>query len=149
MVTQAIKRWLQNLFAWWPWKRSPQSGYAHPVSVMSKGVAQEPMLRTTVEGSIAQPGATSVAVEHADGAASPEQHLSTTEEQAEHFISPPILENQSTHPPTPSQTEKTTTEGATPSPEQQLEFLRYLVQRGLVNEGFERGKEPGQYKKNK
>ena len=35
----------------------------------------------------------------------------------------------------------------TPTPEQQLEFLHYLVRRGIVNEGFAAGQTPEQYKK--
>jgi hypothetical protein len=34
------------------------------------------------------------------------------------------------------------------TPEQRLDFLRYLVQRGIVNEGFEQGRAPEQYRKN-
>jgi len=37
--------------------------------------------------------------------------------------------------------------GRAPTPEQQLEFLHYLVKRGIVNEGFEEGKIPEQYRK--
>ena len=35
----------------------------------------------------------------------------------------------------------------TPTPEQQLEFLHYLVRRGIVNEGFADGQTPEQYKR--
>jgi hypothetical protein len=37
--------------------------------------------------------------------------------------------------------------GSAPTPEQQLEFLHYLVKRGIVNEGFEEGKIPKQYRR--
>jgi len=37
--------------------------------------------------------------------------------------------------------------GRAPTPEQHLEFLHYLVKRGIVNEGFEEGKIPEQYRK--
>jgi hypothetical protein len=37
--------------------------------------------------------------------------------------------------------------GRAPTPEQQLEFLHYLVKRGIVNEGFEEGKIPEQYRR--
>ncbi len=33
------------------------------------------------------------------------------------------------------------------STEQHLAFLHYLVQRGIVNEGFEEGQEPEQYRR--
>jgi hypothetical protein len=32
-----------------------------------------------------------------------------------------------------------------PTPEQKLEFLHYLVRRGIVNEGFTEGRIPKQY----
>jgi hypothetical protein len=34
-----------------------------------------------------------------------------------------------------------------PAPEKHLEFLHYLVKRGIVNEGFAEGKVPDQYKR--
>jgi hypothetical protein len=34
-----------------------------------------------------------------------------------------------------------------PTPEQQMAFLQYLIHRGLINEGFEDGKIPEQYRK--
>jgi hypothetical protein len=39
------------------------------------------------------------------------------------------------------------TTGLRPTSEQHLEFLHYLVKRGIVNEGFEEGKIPDQYRK--
>ena len=36
-----------------------------------------------------------------------------------------------------------------PTPEQKLDFLHYLVKRGIVNEGFAEGRVPEQYKKNR
>lgn len=158
MVTQAIKRWLDNLFAWWPWKRSPKSGYAHPVTPRNTGAAQESKLRTTVDGSVSQPGTTSIAVERAQDTIPPEQHRPIPPKPEERFVSPPASEEKPALPATspidaekqPKPKPKPTAAGEdipAPTPEQQLEFLRYLVQRGLVNEGFEYGKEPEQYKK--
>jgi hypothetical protein len=37
----------------------------------------------------------------------------------------------------------------TPASEQQMAFLRYLVSHGLVNEGFEEGQVPEQYRQKK
>ncbi len=150
MVTQAIKQWLQNLFAWWPWKRSTETDYAHLHDMTNMGAAQESILRTTVDGSITQPGATSVAVEHAEGAAPPEMSWSTTEEHAP--SSPPEETHISLSPSQEPVRKRSSPEDmlekpVAPSMEQQLDFLRYLVQRGVVNEGFERGKEPEQYRK--
>lgn len=155
MVTQAIKHWLQNLFAWWPWKRSSQTDYAHPISAVSKGAASESILRTTVDGSVSQPGATSVAVEHAEGTAPPETSRPTPDERSGSLV-PPITSEEKL---TPTNVDKTTSPNSaesaakaehkeTPAPtfEQQLAYLRYLVRQGVVNEGFEAGKEPEQYK---
>lgn len=158
MVTQAIKRWLQSLFAWWPWKRSPETDYAHPIGAVSKGAASESILRTTVDGSVSQPGATSVAVEHADGTALPETSRSTPNERPGSFVPPIASEEKQTTPfSTPANADKAATPGdsaeaehkETPAPtfEQQLAYLRYLVRQGVVNEGFEHGKEPEQYKR--
>jgi hypothetical protein len=151
MVTQAIQRWLQNLFAWWPWKRSPKSSYAHPVTARNTGAAQESTLRTTVDGSVSQ---TSVAVEHVQETrdTTPEQHRPIAPTPEKRTEPSPTPEERPAAPSTPSlDAEKQPTppgEGVLiPTPEQKLAFLRYLVQRGLVNEGFEHGKEPEQYKK--
>ncbi len=155
MVTQAIKRWLQSLFAWWPWKRSPETDYAHPISAVSKGAASESILRTTVDGSVSQPGATSVAVEHADGTAPPETSRSTPNERPGSFVPPIASEDKPTTPSlTPANADKAASPGSpiehkeipAPTFEQQLAYLRYLVRQGVINEGFEQGKEPEQYK---
>ncbi len=153
MVTQAIKRWLQNLFAWWPWKRYPETDYAHPQNMMNMGATQESILRTTVDGSITQPGTTSVAVEHAEGTDPTETNWATTEEHLERVM-PSLPEDMnaafssSVEPgKKPPQSEGAIEDAPPPTIEQQLEFLRYLVRRGVVNEGFERGNEPDQYKK--
>ncbi len=51
-------------------------------------------------------------------------------------LSPPVPEA-STQPTTATSTAgMDETRQATPTEEQRLEFLRYLVQRGLINEGF-------------
>ncbi len=47
---------------------------------------------------------------------------------------------------TPRKTGATSPAGA-PTPDQQLDFLLYLVKRGIVNEGFPEGQVPEQYKR--
>jgi hypothetical protein len=154
MVTQAIKRWLQKMFAWWPWKRSPETDYMHPLSAMQQGASSESILRTTVDGSVSQPGAASIAVGHAGEAAPPESNRSTLEERSGPFVPPSKPEEKrATSLETGPLTSASNAAGAdareTPAPtfEQQLSYLRYLVRQGIVNEGFERGKEPEQYKR--
>jgi len=63
MITQGIKRWLYKLFAWWPWKQTPETSYQQAVSNLNMSMAQETMARI-VDGSLPQPGSiTSVVVE--------------------------------------------------------------------------------------
>src|SRR5438309_2047830 len=66
MISQAIKGWLQKLFAWWPWKHTPASNYTHPVSSINKSIVQDASMYTTVDGTVSQPGSRSVAVDHSD-----------------------------------------------------------------------------------
>lgn len=164
MISQAIKRWLRKLFAWWS-GTEPEADYAHAVSIVNKSATQESSLRTFVDGSTSQPGITSIAVEHAEDAILSETNrpLPLPEERSEHPVTPPS-------PPAPPQLAASTEQSNAsrtmsteagkepiavsredhspthPTTTQQLEFLRYLVRRGLVNEGFATGQEPEQYK---
>lgn len=158
MITQAIKNWLRELFAWWPWKQSPHISHFHAASSLNKGLSQETTSRPTIGGVAPQAGII--------------PRLSTIEEWPEHVVQPqPQFPNASEHterpllppPPALSPTEqpedKQTPERESTSvtkepdhnvpstPERQLEFLEYLVRHGIVNEGFEKGKEPEQYRK--
>ncbi len=165
MISQAIKGWLQKLFAWWPWKNTPASNYTHPVSSINKSIVQDASMYTTVDGTVSQPGLSSVAVDHSD-----DEEIFTelswaipdSDERSEPFMPLSlVVEEQSdpSLPPSseirePSQHETLTGDLSTiaipaPTPAQKLEFLRYLVQRGLVNEGFDRGYEPEQYRKHR
>ena len=72
MTTQAIKRWLSRIFAWWPWRKLPETGYAQTASSSNKGSLQEPGWRATVEGTSPQPGITSVAIDHKNDENMPE-----------------------------------------------------------------------------
>jgi hypothetical protein len=163
MFTEAFKRWLSNLFAWWPWKRSPESNYAQTHSTLNKNAAQESLLRSTVDGPTPQQGATSVVVEHAETRLPSEMSRPVTEERPERIVSPPspppqpspapsIAEERSDiSRPTPAEAAREKAAAAEavppPTPEQKLEFLRYLVKRGIVNEGFTAGQTPEQYRK--
>lgn len=154
MISQAIKGWLQRLFAWWPWKSTPAANYAYPVSSINKNIAPEAtMYTTTVDGTISQPGSSSVAVEHTDEEFFTELAWTSHDERPEPTMPPltPVVEAQGDIPikeqnkPTARNVSFPST--PTPTAVQKLEFLRYLVQRGLVNEGFDRGYEPEQYRK--
>jgi hypothetical protein len=152
MITQTIKHWLNRLFAWWPWKRSPETSYAQVVGNMNSGATQESMLRNTVDGPLPQIGSTSVAVEQGRDADIPESSRPTTEEHPEQMLpSHPLRAEETPNPlPPPNKEKKPSTVEASPpspTPEQKLAFLQYLVKRGTINEGFSQEQLPRQYKK--
>ena len=145
MITQGIKRWLQSLFAWWPWRRSSEDDYAQTHGTVNKGAMQETLFFTTVDGPYAQPaqpGITSVAVEPIEDDAFTESNRATPEERS-FPLSKPIVEDSGSIPaPIVEEKIKTVQESSpvvqevpVPTPQQRLEFLRYLVERGIVNEG--------------
>lgn len=138
MITQAIKGWLQKLFAWWPWKQSTPIEYQQTASVVTRGPIPETTLWPKREGTAPQTGTVPC--------------LSTVEDQPEPIVRPRFEVFETS--PLPASTffvnkekesvrehEESVDSGETPSiaptSQQRLEFLRYLVQRGIVNEGFE------------
>ena|SRR5579864_7248375 len=142
MITQAIKQWLHKLFAWWPWQPSTKTEFLHTTSSLNKEAAQEMTARSTIDG------------------VTPRR--STIEEWPERIVqpSPPLLEERTettfpSLPPPPTEKVKEVGIGeasaSSISPtlraERQLEFLSYLVKRGIVNEGFAEGTIPDQYRK--
>jgi hypothetical protein len=137
MITQAIKQWLQKVFGWW--RPQQKTEYLQTPSSYNQGATQGMSARSAGEG------------------VSPRR--STIEEWPERIVqpSPPLLEERSeiSFPPPPiekireARSEEITASSISPNPmaERQLEFLRYLVKRGLVNEGFAEGTTPDQYRK--
>ena len=159
MITQTIKNWLSHLFAWWPWKRTATTAYVPPSRNGVMGISQEHLWSASGEGSLPQTGARSVAIEQTNDIATPEATMSLRPPSVEHvdivtqfptlsdLSSPPQL-TQDEQPPE-NLTLSTAQFGGetTPIPEQQLAFLQYLVRRGLINEGFEEGQVPEQYRR--
>jgi hypothetical protein len=152
MTTQAIKRWLGRLFAWWPWRKLPATGYAPAASSGNKGSMQEPTWRTTIEGTWPQPGITSIAVDHGNDESQLQGNRSVLEDpqetmKASHQSS--AGENTNTAHITSQDPNNVQKDANAPAPtvEQRLTFMRYLAQRGLLNEGFAEGQTPEQYKK--
>ena len=163
MVTQAIKNWLGKLFSWWPWKQPTPIEHAHVARPLNKGTSLEAISRSAIDGAApqSQPGIV--------------QRLSTIEEWPERFVKPvsqsppppasselpetpfpgaltsPIDKGKDgsiNRPPTDKAADIFSSEvSSTPTFEHQLQFLHYLVKRGIVNEGFEEGKVPEQYRK--
>ncbi len=131
MITQAIKRWLRNMFAWWPWKSTPQEAYRQASGPLGINTAPEGISRSAVEGSTAQSSIT--------------PRLSTIEERPGHTISAQksATDDKAEIPLSPSlqslaeNTAEPDNVSPAPTSQQRLEFLRYLVQRGIVNEGQE------------
>ena len=93
-----------------------------------------------MEGPLPQAGMMSVAVEQDE--AVPEQGWMLT--SAEDYAERPVQPASST-----AEHSGSTGDLSDPSPtfEQQLAFLHYLVKRGLVNEGFTEGQVPKQYRR--
>ena len=127
MITQAIKRWLRNMFAWWPWKYTPPETYRQTNTIPpGMNTSQEGISRAAVEGTTAQTSVT--------------PRLSTIEERPEHPLSAPksLPDDRAETPLSPpSGSPAESTAEPAPTPQQRLEFLRYLVQRGIINEGQE------------
>ncbi len=126
MFTQTIKSWLHKMFAWWPWKRPTQAEYTHVVSPLNQGATQEPVSKSTIA-----PQAGSA------------PRLSTIEERPERVVQSdlPVASELGETPlsPPPAPAVEAAIQ-ASPSPQQRLEFLKYLVERGIVSEGFEEHK---------
>lgn len=139
MLTQTIKNWLHRMFAWWPWQQSTKIEHSHAAKPLNKGTTQESLSRSTIDGSVPQAGSASC--------------LSTIEERPERVVqsdfqaageltetalpppsTPPV--EMTKEPPTHTD-EASVVLQASPSPQQRLEFLQYLIKRGIVNEGFE------------
>jgi len=150
MITQAIKRWLSQMFAWWPWRLSAKTEYTPTTSSLNK---------ETTQGTTTRPTSDSVGV-----ASQPEiaPRRPTIEEWPERVVQPypPALEERAEAsfmlpPPPPAEKIRNAApdgrEGRSstisPTPEKHLEFLHYLVKRGIVNEGFAEGKVPDQYRR--
>jgi len=136
MITQAIKQWLHKVFGWW--RPQQKKEYLQTPSSLNQGATQGMAARSTSEG------------------VSPRR--STIEEWPERIVqpSPPLLEERAgtSFPPPPlEKAREVSIEGPassiSPNPmaERHLEFLRYLVKHGLVNEGFAEGTVPDQYRK--
>jgi hypothetical protein len=148
MITQAIKRWLHQMFAWWPWRPSAKIAYAPTTNSPPSGPAQETSAWSAIDGIAPQ---SEVA-----------PRRPTIEEWPERIVQPypPKLEERAeisfTSPPMPSiekagETTSNSREGSSPgasaTSEQKLAFLRYLVKRGILNEGFAEDDVPDQYRR--
>ena len=137
-LTQAITNWLHKVFAWWPWKQSTQIEYSPYASSINKGPNQETLSKSMNDGIASQTGIT--------------PRLSTIQEWPERVVQtditaknelpealslgssadgePMIKSTMPAHDTPPGMQ-------TSPSTQQRLEFLQYLIKRGIVNEGLE------------
>lgn len=174
MFTQGFRRWLSELFGWWPWKKTTEQEQARSERSLNKGVAQESMLWSASDGATPPSGVGPLFLGQNE---SSQISLSTIDEWPERVVQssppspvpspgidkadlpqPPILQ-----PPQSIDSSVSAGEGGSakaelvfhsppappPTPEQKLDFLHYLVKRGIVNEGFAEGQVPEQYKENR
>lgn len=130
MITQAIKGWLQKVFAWWPWKQSTSVEYQPVARAVIWNSTPETPFRSTREGIIPQTGTV--------------PRLSTLEGRSERMLQsrsedlPPATPTSFVVEPVEPVNVSRGVSQPTPTTQQRLEFLRYLIQRGTINEGFEK-----------
>ena len=137
-LTHAIKNWLHKMFAWWPWKQSTQIEYSPFANSINKGTTQETLSKSMTDSIAPQTGIV--------------PRLSTIQEWPERVVQTDVTaknELPETLPPGSSGDEEPIKKSAmpvdetptgvqtSPSTQQRLEFLQYLVKRGIVNEGSE------------
>lgn len=132
MITQAMKNWFHRAFAWWPWRQAAQDEDPHMSGPLKAVVPTEGIAHSSIDGTAPQTSST--------------PRLSTMEERPGYISQTPLPPNidpaMPPLSPLPKQVESSQdvpqpADTLSPTPEQRLEFLRYLVQRGLVNEGHE------------
>jgi len=139
-LTQAIKNWLHKMFAWWPWKQSTQIEYSHFSNPLNKGTNQETLPRTTIDSIAPQAG---IIPRLSTIEEWPERVVQSDFPAANEFTEAPFLSSTPTGDGEPikeiaTPADRTPVVAQTsPSPQQRLEFLQYLIKRGIVNEGFE------------
>jgi hypothetical protein len=132
MITQRIKNWLRRVFSW---RQTSQIEYRHISSTLSAVAPSEGLMRSAMEGNTPQVSTTSTT-----GAANATPFLSPLEERPAPTAltpSPPGDDPAKPHLPSSNLTRASEETPTPPTPQQRLEFLRYLVKQGIVNEGKE------------
>src|SRR5579863_5668766 len=128
MITQAIKRWLRNVFAWWPWKHTSPEAYRQASGPLGMNTSQEGISRSAVEGTASQ---TSITPRLSTIEERPKNTISTLNSASNDIAETPLS------PSLRSLADSATEPGkddasSVPTPQQRLEFLRYLVERGII-----------------
>jgi hypothetical protein len=140
---QTLKRWLNKLFAWWPWKRLAHTDGPPPTHGISWNVPAEGSWRSAAYGmdqSTPQPGSISIVVEQQ--MENGYSNLSIDATDTTQGLQP--LKNSSALPSpiifSATETDKQLTlsshpkQDAASDTERHLQFLRYLVQRGAFDD---------------
>ena len=137
-LTHAIKNWLHKMFAWRPWKQSTQIEYPPYANSLNKGTTQETLSKSLTDGIVPQTGIV--------------PRLSTIQEWPERVVQTDVTAiNELPEAASPGssgdgESMKKSAMSAddtpagmltSPSTQQRLEFLQYLIKRGIVNEGVE------------
>jgi hypothetical protein len=137
-LTQAIKNWLHKMFSWWPWKQSTQIEYSPFTNSFNKGTTQETLSKSMTDGIAPQSG---IAPRLSTIQEWPERIVQTDRTAKNELTDTSSLASPGDGEPmknsaTPAN-ETPTGEQTSPSTQQRLEFLQYLIKRGIVNEGVE------------
>jgi hypothetical protein len=138
-----LKRWLNKLFTWWPWKRLANVDKPDPARNVGWSISPEGVWRSTTHGmepSTPLPGSISIAIEQlgndaadaSSGSQAPhsqsQQSLTNSNAFSSAATSPTHGTNNKCIPcsqPKPDPTSDT---------ERHLQFLRYLIQRGAFDD---------------
>ncbi len=122
MITQQFRLWLRRVFAWWPWRQTPPVDFRHDSGALSVVAPSEGVSHST-QGTTTQANTT---------------YFSTLDDRPTYTTRtpPPANDDPAVPPNSPVDISRVAGETA-PTPQQRLEFLRYLVRQGIVNEGRE------------
>lgn len=148
MITQTIKRWWHKLFARWSRNTSQNLSFTPVDRRANAALTPEPPSYTSLNGLTPQSGVAPLIAGGAQG----DVTCSTIDGQSNRVPQEQLSSAESgSVTASGSRVERaleTATNGATlkPTPQQQLDFLNYLVKRGLVNEGFTEDSVPAQYR---
>lgn len=137
-LTQAISNWFRKMFAWWPWRQSTQIEYTPHFTSLNKGTTQESMSKSIHESITPQTG---IAPRLSTIQGFPERVVQTDVPAKDEFpeiaLPDSLAIGESMKKPAIPENDIPAHMQASPSPQQRLEFLQYLVKRGIVNEGFD------------
>ncbi len=126
------------MFAWWPWRESTQINYAPHSSSLNKGTNLESMSKSIPEGATPQTG---IAPRPSTIQEWPERVVQTDVPTKNEFTESSSYASSGDEAPlkkpAPPPDDTPASMQASPSLQQRLEFLQYLVKRGIINEGLD------------